>query len=84
MNMNQIPQDKLNALLQTAGKKLGKNPQQLRAELENGNVDSIVSNMDPKTAGQLHQLLKNPDALKSMLENDKVKNLLNKLGGGNR
>lgn len=84
MNMNQIPQDKLDALLQAAGKKLGKDPSQLRAELESGNLDNIVGNMDAKTAGQVNQLLKNPDALKSMLENDKIRNLLSKFGGGNR
>ena len=84
MNNFNLPDDKLNAMLQMAGQKLGRSPEQLRSELQSGKMDNVLKNLDPKTAGQIQGLLQNPKALEAMLQSDKVKNLLNGLMGGKK
>lgn len=79
-----IPDDKLNSLLQIAGSKLGKDPQQLRADLEAGKLDGVLGSLDAKSAGQVNNLLQNPKALEALLGNDKIKNLLNGLMNGQK
>jgi len=71
----------MNTLLNIASKKLGKTPEQLQAELDQGKMDELVKNLDPKVAGQVNGLLKNPKALEAMMGNEKVKNMLENLMG---
>lgn len=84
MNNLNIPDDKLNTMLQMAGQRLGRDPEELRSELQSGKMDNILGGLDPKAAGQIQGLLQNPKALEAMLQNDKVKNLLNSLMGGQK
>lgn len=84
--MNQQPPngmnpEKMNALLGMAGKKLGKDPRQLRAQLENGQLNQVLGNLDPQRAAQINQLLNNPQQLEQMLNSPQVKSLLNGLMG---
>lgn len=85
MNNNfNLPDDKLDSLLKLAGKKLGRDPNQLRSELESGKLDGVLGNLDSKTATQMNGLLQNPKALEAMLQNEKIRNLLNGLMGGQK
>lgn len=83
-NQVNVPQDKLDALLGIAGKQLGKDPQQLRQELESGNLNNVLNGMNEKTANQVNQVLNNPEALNAMLANDKIKKLIDGLMGGKK
>ena len=76
-----IPQEKMGSLLEIAGKKLGKSPDQLKQELEQGNMDQILSGLDQNTASKVNGLLKDPKALESMLASDKAKSFINALLG---
>lgn len=87
MSMNQLnnlSSEQINALLAMAGKKLGRDPQQLRAELESGKLDKLMNGMDSASAKKVNQVLQDPEALKAALNNDKVKAVLNSLLGGRK
>lgn len=82
--LNNLSEEQLNALLTVAGQKLGRDPQQLRAELESGKVDKLMRGMDSASAKKVNQVLQNPEALKAALNNDKIKAMLNSLLGGRK
>jgi len=77
-NLNEI---KKNALLQMAGKQLGTDPAQLKEKLDAGQVDDIVSGLNPQQKQQLNGLLQNPQALNALFGTEQVQNLLKSLGG---
>lgn len=84
MNNLNLSQDNFNALLQMAGKKLGKDPEELKAQLESGNVDNLTRGLDAKSAKQLNSVLSNPKLLEAMMNSDQVKKLLSGLAGGQK
>lgn len=84
MNNLNISDDKLNALLNMAGKKLGQDPGALKSQIESGNLDSVLSKMDDKSKAQMNNMLQNPKALEDLMSNDKIKNLVNSFLGGQK
>lgn len=82
MNNFNLSDEKMASLLEIAGKKLGKDPQELKAQLESGQLDNVLGNMSPQAANQINGLLQNPKALEAMLQNEKVRNMLGGLLGG--
>lgn len=80
MNNFNISPDKQNALLKMAAQKLGKDPEELKSQLESGKLDSLTQNMDAKSLGQLNSLLQNPKAVEALLGNDKIRAMLGNLG----
>lgn len=80
MNNFNISPDKQNALLQMAAQKLGKDPEEMKSQLESGKLDSLTKNMDAKSLGQINSLLQNPKAIEALLGNDKVRAMLGNLG----
>lgn len=84
MNNFNLSEDKLNTLLSIAGKKLGKDPDQLKQQLESGQLDNVLGSMDQKNAGKINTLLQNPKAIETMLQNEGVRNMLNGLLGNKK
>jgi len=80
LNNFNISPDKQNALLKMAAQKLGKDPEELKSQLESGKLDSLTQNMDAKSLGQLNSLLQNPKAVETLLGNDKIRAMLGNLG----
>jgi len=80
LNNFNISPDKQNALLKMAAQKLGKDPEELKSQLESGKLDSLTQNMDAKSLGQLNSLLQNPKAVEALLGNDKIRAMLGNLG----
>jgi hypothetical protein len=78
-NLN-LSGDKLNALLAIAGKKLGKSPEELKAGLQSGNLDSVLAGMSEENRKQITALLGNPAALNLLMQNENIKKLLGGLG----
>ena len=66
----------MDALFKLAGQKLGKDPEELKASLQQGNVSQAIGSLDPKTQAQISSLLQNPKALEAMLGNEQVKSML--------
>ena len=78
-----LPDDKVNNLLNMAGQKLGKNPGELREQLQSGNMDALLKNLDPKSASKLQGLLSNPKALEALMKNEQILKMLSGFGKGN-
>lgn len=79
-NINLSDQNK-SALLKLAQQKLGADPEKLQQQLDSGNAEELVKNLDPKTQAKVNGLLQDPQALNSLLQNPAVQNLLKSLGG---
>ena len=79
-NFNSIPPEKLDALLKTAGKRLGKDPQALKNQLQSGNLNGLGVNEQQQQ--QIGQLLKDPQALSQFFEQPQIKQMINQLMKG--
>lgn len=82
-NLN-LSNDSLNALLGMAGKKLGQDPAALKQQLESGNLNGLLSSLDPNAQAQINQALQNPKQIEALLGDQKVKNMLSNLMGGKK
>ncbi len=82
-NMNLSP-DKMDTLLKLASQKLGRDPSDIKNQLESGNLEQIISGLDPKVQSQISMLTKNPKALETLLSNSGVANMLSGLMGGKK
>ncbi|HHY52073.1 MAG TPA: hypothetical protein GX499_02365 [Clostridiales bacterium] len=79
-NLN-LSETNKNLLLKLAQQKLGADPEQLRKQLDAGNTEELLKNLDPKTQAKVSSLLQNPQALNALLQNPQVQNLLKNLSG---
>jgi len=76
-NINEM---KKNALLQMAGKQLGKDPSEIKEKLESGQVQDIVNGLSDEQKQKLSNVLQNPQALNNLLGSEQMQNLLKSLG----
>jgi type IV secretory pathway TrbL component len=74
-NLN-LSDDKLNALLAMAGKKLGKSPEELKAALQSGSMDGVLGGMSEENRSKIAGVLKNPGALDALLKNEQVRKMM--------
>jgi hypothetical protein len=65
-NLN-LSQQQLDNLLKIAGKKLGQDPEALRAQLESGGLDQLIGGLKPETQSKIAELANNPKALELLL-----------------
>ena len=79
-NLNGISPNKLDALLKTAGKRLGKDPQMLKNQLQSGNLNGL--GVSEQQQQQIGQLLKDPQALSQFFEQPQIKQMINQLMKG--
>lgn len=82
-NLNLTP-DKMDSLLKIASQKLGKDPSDLKNQLEQGNLNNILGVLDPKLQNQISSIANNPKAVESMLQNPNIANMLSGLIGGKK
>lgn len=78
---NEVNPEKLNDLLKMAGQKLGKDPQQLKQQLQNGKVENAINNLKPADAAKLRQILQNPQLAEQLLSTPQARQLFKKLTG---
>ena len=76
MNNNNINEEKLNELLQTASKKMNISPEELRKRLEEKNM---MGKLGGANAGMLNQALSNPKMAEKILASPKAQAILGKL-----
>ena len=82
MKMNQtpnLPPEKMNHLLNLAGKKLGTNPGELKQQIEQGNLSGVLGKMEPDKAAQINQLLNNPKELEKLFNSPQMSDMIKKL-----
>lgn len=84
MNNANFSSDKMEGILKLAGQKLGKDPQELKSQLEQGNLDQVIGGLDPKVQKQISTLANNPKALEAIMKNDNISNMLAGLMGGRK
>ena len=68
-------------LLRLAGQATGRDPEQLRQALQNGQVESLLAGLPGDRKQQAVQLLQDPQALRRMLESPQAQALLRSLMG---
>ena len=79
--MNLSPKQ-IDGLLKMAGSRLGRDPQQLRQQLESGNLQQITQGMNPQQQQQVAEILKDPQAIARFVENPQVQQLIAQLMKG--
>lgn len=84
MNGMNLSPDKMDALLKIASQKLGKNPDDLKNQLEQGNLNNVIGGLDPKLQSQITSIANNPKAIEAMLQNPGVASMLSGLMGGKK
>lgn len=66
-------------LLHSLAQQLHCDPNQLRQQLQSGNIGGIASSMDGDSAKQLQALLKNPRQLQQVMNSPEMKELLRRI-----
>lgn len=71
----------INNLLNGLSERLNTTPQQLKANLEKGNLDSVVSKMSSGQAKRLQKILDNPQQSEKILNSPQAQAIIKKLMG---
>lgn len=71
----------LQALLNLVAQRLGKRPDELQQQAQSGNLQNLLSNMNPNDAAKLQQVLGDAEATKKLLSSPQAQALLKKLNG---
>lgn len=76
-----INNSEINNLLNGLSERLNTTPEQLRAHLEKGNLDSVVSKMSSGQAKRLQKILDNPEQSEKILNSPQAQAIIKKLMG---
>ncbi|MGN0462633.1 MAG: hypothetical protein ACI4HZ_09345 [Ruminococcus sp.] len=76
-----INNSEINSLLNGLSERLNTTPEQLRANLEKGNLDSVVSKMSSGQAKRLQKILDNPEQSEKILNSPQAQAIIKKLMG---
>ena len=72
MNQNDFSAGQVNDMLKTASSKLGVSPEELKQQLESGNLQSALQKMGPRNAAKLQKILSDPQLSQQFLSDPKV------------
>ncbi len=78
-NKNSIDPQKINQLLNMAGKQFGISPQTLRRQLENRDFNSLQNALTPQQQKELNTLLSDPTKIQQLINSPELHSLLNKI-----
>jgi len=78
MNLNQKGMD---ALLGMASKKFGTKPQDLKNDLQKGDLSKVMKGMNSAESQKLQQALSNKDMMNKVLNSPEAQALIKKLSG---
>ena len=76
MNNLNLSDEKANALLKLAAQKLGKDPAELKSQLQSGSLDSLTKNMSPAASKKFQALMSNPKAAEALLGDPRVQGMI--------
>lgn len=79
-NFNLNP-SQVDLLLNLAGQRMGTDPQKLKAQMESGQMDSILKGLSPTQQAQINNLMSSPAAIEQFMTNPKVQQLIKGLMG---
>ncbi len=69
-------------LLKLASKKLGKSPDEIKNEVAQGNLDKLVSGLDPAAQSRVAEFVNNPAAVQTVLNGGRLGEILSSFAGG--
>lgn len=72
MNQNDFSAGQVNDMLKTASNKLGISPEELKQQLESGNLQNALQKMGPRNAAKLQKILSDPQLSQQFLSDPKV------------
>lgn len=78
-NLNNLPPQTLQVLLNAASKKLGTTPDTLREQLQNGTFDKALAGMPKNEAAMLTQALSNKETCEKILSSPQAQAIYRKL-----
>lgn len=78
-NPNQINPAQLNLLLKAAAKQLNTDPEQLKQQLQQGDLQSLNANLSAQIQQQINQTLSDPKELRRVLSQTDLNQLLKNL-----
>lgn len=78
-NLPQISPAQLELLLKMAGKQLHINPQELRRQLESGDLRAVSTGLDGQAGQQLDRLLSDPQKVQQLLSQPDLQKFLQTL-----
>lgn len=78
-NPNQINPAQLNLLLKAAAKQLNTDPEQLKQQLQQGDLQSLNTNLSAQMQQQINQTLSDPKELRRVLSQTDLNQLLKNL-----
>ncbi len=68
-------------LLKSVSNKLGKSPEELKDASQSGNVENLLSNLNPSDAQKIKKLLSDKDAANKILSTPQAQSLIKQLLG---
>ena len=77
----QVSGQQLNMLLGQLSQKLGANPDTLRQQIQNGNINQALHNLKPEDAQKVEKVLSDKQAAQKLLSSPQAQQLLQKLMG---
>lgn len=81
MKQMNLSSDQMNNLIAMAGKKMGKDPDKLKEQMESGGMDDLLNSLPAQKQTQIRELMQNPQAVEQFMQNPKVQQLLRGLMG---
>ena len=76
MNPSSLTPEKLRALLQLAGRRLGATPEQLEDALKSGSAEPIASKLSPDLTRKVNDLLSDREQMERLLASPQVQSFL--------
>ncbi len=77
-----LSQGQLDMLLKLASKKLGKSPDEIKSQVEQGNLQNLLSGLDPATQNRVAEFASNPSAVQTILSSGRLGEILSGFTGG--
>lgn len=68
--------EKMEKMLEAAGKKLGMKPEQLKAALEKGSTDEMIAHMNKDDRKKLEALLQNPQMREKIMNSPQAAEII--------
>jgi hypothetical protein len=73
--------NEMNSLLNSVSEKLNCSPQQLKSNLENGNLNSVINKMNSSQAKKIQKILDDPKESEKLLNSPQAQAIIKKLMG---
>lgn len=68
----------MNEMINKASQKIGTSPSELKKQIDNGKLDSIMKNLPPQQAKNFQNILQNPELAKKLMDTPQAKAIMKK------